>query len=90
MLHTHSFIYHQRHITLANDIFIKQHADKKKSIDSKGRWMGLVPSFEHSDGKRRRHKFVVWDTLLRRGVWVTNSTFDITGQRYAQVWKVTA
>jgi hypothetical protein len=59
MLHTHSFIYHQRHITLANDIVIKQNADKKKSIDSEGRWVGLVPSSEHSDGKRRRHKFVL-------------------------------
>jgi len=59
MLHTHSFIYHQRHTTLANDIVIKQHADKKKSIDSEGRWMGLVPSSEHRDGKRRRHKFVL-------------------------------
>jgi hypothetical protein len=61
MFHTHSFIYHQRHITLANDIVIKQHANKKKknSIDSEGRWMGLVPSSEHSDGKRRRHKFVL-------------------------------
>jgi hypothetical protein len=50
--------------------------------------MGLVPSSEHSDGKRRRHKFVLWDGFLRRGVWVTNSTFDSTSQRYAQVWKI--
>jgi hypothetical protein len=38
MLHTHSFIYHQRHITLANDV-IKQHADKKKvSIPKDAGW----------------------------------------------------
>jgi hypothetical protein len=89
ILHTHSFIYHQSHITLANDIVIKQHADKK-SIDSEGLWVGLVPSSKRSDGKRRRHKFVLWDGFLRRGVWVTNSTFDSTGQRYAQVWKIIA
>jgi hypothetical protein len=58
MLHTHSFIYRQRHITLANDLVIKQHADKK-SIDSEGRWVGLVPSSEYSDGKRKSHKFVL-------------------------------
>ena len=39
MLHTHSFIYHQRHITLANDTIIKQHADKKKvSIPKDAGW----------------------------------------------------
>jgi len=89
MLHTNSLIYHQRRITLASDTVIKQQADKKKSIDSGGRWVGLVPSSERSDGKRRRHKFVLWDGFLRRAVWVTNSTFDIRGQRYAHVCKIT-
>ena len=39
MLHTHSFIYHERHITLANDIVIKRHAKKKKvSIPKDAEW----------------------------------------------------